>query len=469
MNFKTLKGIFTTTRVWLISFLLVVVIFIVISTAALVRHALNHGPMLSKRQATAVIMIAEFPSLVKRAILTLIYGADDGKHPLLIPKKEVEKLSWERIFPARQDNGYLLFSGFSQKKNQSIVQLIRISDGAVLAEWIPDWDNIYSKISDKKFSPKGNINEARAVHPVLLDSGDIIFNSGRILTRINLCQSAPEWLIDRVIHHSNEISVDKKSIWAPSTYDDFFSDHSFLKKDFRDDSIMRVSLSGQVLENHSFSKILIENGLRELLLGFGGEFNADPIHINQISEAPSNTLYWKRGDLLISTRHLSSVFIYRPSTKKIIWHQQGPWMRQHSAHFVNDHQISVFSNNVITVLPDISSGFRKSAFLKSEDMNEVIVYDFATRKSSQPFKRLIKQAQPRTFTEGRAQILPDGGLFIEESNKGRHLRFTKDKLLWSRVNDFDKNFIGIVSWSRYLTAEQVRAPLAAISSHPCSH
>lgn len=101
-------------------------------------------------------------------------------------------------------------------------------------------------------------------------------------------------------------------------------------------------------------------------------------------------------------------------------------------------------------------------------MNEVIVYDFATRKSSQPYKSLIKQAQPRTVSEGRAQILPDGGLFIEETNNGRHLRFTKDRLLWSRVNDFDKNFIGLVSWSRYLTAEQVKAPLAVISSHPCS-
>lgn len=459
MIFKILKGMFTTTHVWLISFLLVVVIFIVISTAALVRHALYHGPMLSERQATAVIMIAEFPSLVKRAILTLIHGGVDGKHPLLIPKKETEKPGWERIFPAQQDKGYLLFSGFSQKKNQSIVQLIRISDGAVLAEWIPDWDNIYSKISDKKFSSKGNINEARANHPVLLDSGDIIFSSGLFMARINLCQSAPEWLIDKTIHHSNEISVDKKSIWAPSTIDDYFSDHSFLKKHLRDDSIIRVSLSGQVLENHSFSKILIENGLRELLLGFGREFTDDPIHINQISEAPSNTLYWKRGDLLISARHLSSVFIYRPSTRKIIWHQQGPWMRQHSAYFVNNHQISVFSNNVITVSPN---------FLKSDDMNEVIVYDFATRKSSQPYKRLIKQAQPRTVTEGRAQILPDGGLFIEESNNGRHLRFTKDRLLWSRVNDFDKNFIGLVSWSRYLTAEQAKAPLAVISSRSCS-
>jgi hypothetical protein len=32
-----------------------------------------------------------------------------------------------------------------------------------------------------------------------------------------------------------------------------------------------------------------------------------------------------------------------------------------------------------------------------------------------------------------------------------HLRFEKDRLLWSRVNDYDKDKIGLVTWSRYLT------------------
>jgi hypothetical protein len=72
------------------------------------------------------------------------------------------------------------------------------------------------------------------------------------------------------------------------------------------------------------------------------------------------------------------------------------------------------------------------------------------------------------MTEGRAEILPDGGLFIEESNFGRHLRFTKDQLLWSRVNDYDEGRIGMVSWSRYLTQEALNKPLAAIAARHCN-
>ena len=86
---------------------------------------------------------------------------------------------------------------------------------------------------------------------------------------------------------------------------------------------------------------------------------------------------------------------------------------------------------------------------------------------SQPFAALLAESKPVTITAGQARLLPDGGLFIEETEKGRHLRFTKDKLLWSRVNDYDKNRIGIVSWSRYLTAEEARVPLQALASRQC--
>jgi hypothetical protein len=79
----------------------------------------------------------------------------------------------------------------------------------------------------------------------------------------------------------------------------------------------------------------------------------------------------------------------------------------------------------------------------------------------------MRQQDVRTLTEGRGEILPDGGLFVEETNYGRLLRFSKDRLMWSYVNWYGQNRIGRVSWSRYLTPEQVRAPLEAIRSRGC--
>jgi hypothetical protein len=295
----------------------------------------------------------------------------------------------------------------------------------------------------------------------LLSDGDIIFKALDSLVRMGSCSSQPLWVLDEPMHHSNELDA-TGSVWTPSIATDGFPDNRWLHDRVQDDALARVSADGQLLERHSFSEILRNNGLQSLLLGTtGNRPNDDPIHLNQIAVAPGDSRYWRRGDLLISARHLSTVFLYRPSTGRILWHQLGPWMNQHSVDFVDDHRISVFDNNVVANAP------KEYAFVKPGDTNRVLLYDFDNGQISEPFAALLAEAKPVTFTEGRARVLPDGGLFIEETNYGRHLRFTRDRLLWSRVNDYDDKRIGMVSWSRYLTAEEARGPLLALAERPC--
>lgn len=442
--------------IWVAGVFLLVVTGTVLVTGALVRHALLGGEKLSAKQQVIVMSVAEFPSLAYKVLQE--FWDLEGRLSLFKSKKDIEKNSWVRQFPFAADDGYLLFSGVIPGKAQSVVQLIKISDGGVMAEWKPDWAAVNDLITDKKYGEKGGTKLSRAYHPLLLDNGDLIFNTGNALVRLALCESKPTWVLDNVYHHSNEIAVDRQSIWVPSVFDGYFSNNYFLKEKLRDDSLARVSLDGKVLENHSFSKILMDNGLREFLLGRSGiKFNEDPVHINQISIAQQDSKFWRRGDLLISARHLSSIFLYRPSTGKIIWHQLGPWMNQHSVRFVDDHRISIFDNNVFGGAP------QAQPFVNADSVNRVFVYDFISKQASQPYLKQLTAARPITFSEGRAQVLPDGGLFIEETNFGRHLRFSKDGLLWSRVNDYDDQSIGVVSWSRYLTQDEVKIPLAKIS------
>nr|MBZ4202368.1 arylsulfotransferase family protein [Methylovulum sp.] len=312
--------------------------------------------------------------------------------------------------------------------------------------------------------PKGNYLYIRPIHPILLMNGDIVFNTGNSLVRQNRCPAKPIWVLDEIAHHSNELDEHGESVWAPSVSEEGFPENKWLKNFIRDDALGHFSLAGKLLERRSFSSILIDNGLGALLLGTSGiADNADPIHMNQIKVAHSDSRYWQRGDLLISTRHLSTLFLYRPSTNKILWHQTGPWMNQHSVDFIDAQRISVFSNNVVSGAPN-----KEHSFLKKNDINRVYVFDFETNQVSQPYEKLLAEAKPMTLTEGRAQLLPDGGLFIEETNYGRQLRFTKDKLLWSRVNDYDDKRIGAVSWSRYLTAEEASEPLKALAAMQCN-
>ena len=441
--------------VWFIGFTTLVVICTALSTAALVRHSLLGGTRLTSNQNEWIERFAYLPSIGYRALRQLTHS---GESLLTLNKAIVEKPYWIRRFPAPEDPGYILLSGLDSGQGAANVRLLRVSDGEQMAIWNPDWSRIQRQSSERKWAPKGSGQADRAFHPVLLEDGDIIFNTSYSLVRLGACETQPKWILDQTAHHSVALSEDNKSVWVPSIAETAFSENPWLHERVRDDSLLEVSLQGQALRQISFSKILKENGLETLLLGTGGPaLNRDPIHINQISVAKHRGRHWERGDLLISARHMSTIFLYRPSTGKIIWHKQGPWMSQHAALFVDDHRISILNNNIIAWAPT------QNAFVRPGEINHVQIYDFDTDMVSEPFAAMLEISRPATISEGRAELLPDGGLFFEESNYGRLLRFGPNGLMWSFINDLDSKHIGALSWSRYLTPEEIHAPLASIA------
>ena len=448
-------------RAWLALLALLLLLFVVLATAAIVRHAMMKGARLDARQAAMVVSIADFPGRARAAVMEVAGAVSGTSYALISDRAKVETPSWQRIFPAPADAGFLLLSGVDARSRQSTVRLLRIADGAEMARWAPDWRTVTARTTPSPDAPGITTQTIRAFHPLLLDDGDIIFNTGGAMVRQSPCSAQPVWVLDEVMHHSNQRDADG-NIWTPSVGGGGFADNAYLAERVRDDAIARVSPDGVLLERRSFARIMRDNGLAALLLGTQGmQLNTDPIHINEIAVAPSDTRYWRRGDLLISARHLSTLFLYRPATGRIIWHRTGPWMNQHAAAFIDDHRISVFNNNVIAATPG------DQPFLEPADTNQFMVYDFATGQVTRPFKSLVGAAQPRTVTEGRARMLPDGGLFLEETNNGRLLRFTRDRLLWSFVNDIGDDKIGAVSWSRYLAPDAAAPALAALVSRRC--
>lgn len=450
-------------RLWVLALFLAVLIFSVVSAAWAVRHVTwDGGKRFSETQTEFVLAMSNLPHTVFYALSAVRDMALGDPPRLLIPRESVEKPHWVRQFPAAEDSGYLLFAGVDKTLKYSNVRLIRLSDGAIMATWNPDWPAIYGKITEKKFFTVGNPNSAQARHPLLLPDGDILFNTFSSLVRLGPCSSKPVWVLDEVMHHSIEFDTSGTGVWVPSNSSEGLADNPWLRDRVQDDALAHVSLDGELLERLSFSRILRENGLEAMLLGrFGFRQNEEPVHMNQISVAHSDTNFWKKGDLLISARHLSAILLYRPSTRKIIWHKTGPWLNQHAAQFVGDRQISVFDNAVIGGVPD------EYAFMPLDGINRVMIYDFSNDEISEPFVELLKTSRPITITEGLARLLPDGGLFLEETNRGRTMRFTRDKLLWSHVNDYDDRRIGTVHWSRYLTADEASAPLRALAGRQC--
>jgi hypothetical protein len=198
-------------------------------------------------------------------------------------------------------------------------------------------------------------------------------------------------------------------------------------------------------------EILIKNGYQDLILQ-KGQVISDPIHLNDIQPAMGDTEHWKVGDLLVSCRNLSTIFLYRPSTNKIVWLKQGPWNNQHDVDFYGGNEIVVFGNDVIreesTIDPKLID---KSLFFNRKSThNEVYIYNFDTDSVRTPYSSFLENENVRTMTSGRCDILDNVDLFVEDTNIGRILFGDSTELKLEYVKRLDKEHISSLFWSRLI-------------------
>src|SRR5690606_7627779 len=118
---------------------------------------------------------------------------------------------------------------------------------------------------------------------------------------------------------------------------------------FVEDGIAKLSPSGKILLTRSLPRILKDNGLAHLFEGY--PYNDDPFHLNDIEPVPGSGPNWARGDVFLSIRNLSLVALYRPSTGRILWWRQGPWLSQHDVTILDDHRIGIIDNHAVSGYP----------------------------------------------------------------------------------------------------------------------
>jgi len=426
-----------------------------------VRHSVARGDRIPVKWERAIVTVADFPTLANASLTRIRADLGGDPLPLLVKAENPSALRSSERTPDQSEQGYLLFSGVSASARQSVVQLIRLSDNHALWEWRPDFRRINEVQSQSKYMSIDAASTGRTMAPLVQEDGSLIFNTLSRLVKLDICGEI-SWAIAGPFHHSVEQDANG-NIWVPAVHENSFPNNEWLNENVRDDALGQVSASGQVLHVYSFAEILINNGLTAHV--FGHSFNTadgeDPFHINDIQPATSDGDYWMKGDLLISARNLSTVFLFRPATGKILWYRTGPWINQHDANFVDSHRISVFGNDVLRNVP------RAYTFANDSGVNQVYIYDFQTDSIATPFAALLTSSRVRSVTEGRATVGEGDSLFIEDSNAGRHLRFRDGKLLWSRINWYDQNRIGLVGWSRYLPASEVGGLLESVATRKC--
>ncbi|MDC1066659.1 arylsulfotransferase family protein [Alphaproteobacteria bacterium] len=347
---------------------------------------------------------------------------------------------------------YLLLSRYDGNLQEGVVDLVDLTNFKILHTWNPDIDefnNLVEKVDEFKYL-KRDSNNTRSMlrHPKLTQDGDLLFQFSTPLRKIDACSNLIFQITHNIFHHSTETDIDG-NIWVPShLYPQTLPIQKVGRKTpeaggFLDDAIVKISPEGEILFEKSVAQILIDNGLEYLLFSIGN--TTDPIHLNDIQPVDFDGEYWKKGDVFLSLRHQSMVLLYRPSNNKIIWKGTGPFFKQHDVDILNNHKVSILNNNTKTFIDeDVIDGH-----------NEVIIYDFETGEYSSYIKDSLVNNDIRTITQGTSEILPNGDLFIEETNYGRTLFFNADgSLRWSHVNRAENGSVYSVGWSRILYTEK---------------
>ena len=384
---------------------------------------MSGGTRIEKNTARFLVNLAKLPSDFSHEFL-IFTGIESG--PVLITNKLDQ-------YTSQITKGFLLVSAINHSNHLAEIQLLDLSRRKILKSWQPDFRQL-----NLKDVSKFNI---LLFHPLFF-RGDIITLGNKEIIRLN-DKSEVVWKSKGNFHHSLELD-DENMLWVCGTLLNK-NNKNFVQSSIWDDGIYRIDPSnGKIVFSKSIFEIYSENGYQNLLLNTG-PISEDLLHLNDIQPALKSTKYWNKGDLLISLRNRSTIFLYRPSTNKIIWLKTGPWNFQHDCDFLNDTQIGVFGNDVVDV---------KGQTFLINGYNNQYIYDFEKDQITTPYTKMFQKGKINTLTQGRSRILPDGQLYVEETNNGRIIFGDKNGVNGIYVNRLDKDHISYLGWSRYYTTEE---------------
>jgi len=401
---------------------------------------------------TPIKFLAETPSLMKQ-ILT---------PPEFLVKDSVSQDGFTYFTQKPTSDMYPnLLVGYKTEKYGTKFELLDINTGDVLKKWTPDNEGLFKQafndLNPRK--PPSAESDVYYLHPLMLKDSSLLLASQltSLLTKIDKNNEVVWLKNDRTYHHSLELDAEGNVYsctrpFVSGQFDFLPPDYDSYKNNLIDDYITKLDpKSGDILFDKSVISILLENGYEHILLG-KGQVTSDLTHLNDIQPALTTTEYWNKGDLLVSCRNLSTVFLYRPSTNKILWLKMAPWYNQHDADFIGDDKVVIFGNDDIREeSKEIASIGNENMFLsKSRSHNEIYVYDFVTDSITTPYTALLKNEEISTLTSGRCDILPNGDIFVEDTNHGRIIIGDTITKKIEYVKRHDKDRISSLYWSRII-------------------
>jgi hypothetical protein len=423
---------------------------LVIISSWATRHAIGGGQRFSKGVRKSVLALAEFPTQAKSLV---------GLLNNYLPPKGVSNIYSNCLESSPGSNGisgFLLVSCISSN-GANAVYLINLSDRSSRVIGLPINRNLVNQYSDVLIGSEPRRQSSfssrhRVWHPHLSKDGALTYLiPWNDLISVDLKTGQEKWRVRGAFHHSIEPdangdlwvcgAVDPESILSSKSK----THHS--SKVFEDQTLVKVSPSGKILQVVSVADLILNSGLEYLLYGSANpNVNFDPIHLNQITPILSDSGVFRKGQILLSLRNISTILLVDPASESVVWHGSGNWMNQHCVMPVGPSTFSVLDNH------SFASG---EYWLNSAWRTRIVIHNIETGKSSEI---RVNDKSPRDFyipIEGRALPVSPNHWMIEDCLNGTILIFGNQKLVFKWSNLYPDGTVGITSWCRYMNSETV--------------
>ncbi|MGD9510386.1 MAG: arylsulfotransferase family protein [Geminicoccaceae bacterium] len=347
--------------------------------------------------------------------------------------------------PALAFSGYTFVSAYRPSSHEGFNNYLLGMDGKIVHEWNADIRRIWPDLEDEPdFVWDGSL-DIHGAH--LFDNGDIVVDIGALGTaRLDRCSNV-RWAIRRPTHHQVEALPDG-GILTPSTIhrtrrlpEQIYADVG-PSGYFMDDTILRLDADGNPVEEHSVIDMLLQSGWASALIagpGAGKIFsNDDPLHVNDVERLPEEIAaafpMFTAGDLLISVRHLNTIFVADSATWRIKWLMTGPFVGQHDPDFLPNGHILVYDNRLSGEQPKLGN----SRLVEIDPLTKSVVWTFEGKGESAFY----------AHSRGEQQMLPNGDILYVDPYRGRVLEVAPkadNRLVWEWVNLIAPHEVGLVT------------------------
>jgi len=344
------------------------------------------------------------------------------------------------------------------------------TEGETLHQWRVDRGAIFPDFVERRGDPEQRILHGSHLFP----NGDVLFNIQYVgAVRIDACGDI-RWRLPEGNHHSVSRAEDgsfwisglaenpgAKSKMYPNGYPGFDTPVWI-------DQLHHVSADGQLLERINVLDILYANDLERYIVkawqpqaGDEAPREKDITHLNDVEPLSASMAeeypLFEAGDLVVSLRGVSLVFVFDPDSGNVKWHTSDPLIMQHDPDFIGDGWIGIFDNR--RDFTERGTMLGGSRIVAVQPHTGAVETRFPTFVSDRLY----------TKSQGMWQLLPNGNMLLAEAKAGRILEVAPDgQSVWEWIiepySDSKVSRISEMTRLNLLRADVASWPCASVDS-----